>query len=63
MRCILLEKRTEGRLDQVRLYDDFYTHYVEQDGETSMRNITYAKVGKTKQECLQAYQEEGFGEV
>jgi hypothetical protein len=60
---ITLERRTAGKLEIVSLYDDIYTHYTEEEGKTSTCSQTYERIGLTKQQCLVAYQEEGFGEV
>lgn len=60
---IVLERRADGKLEIVSLYDEIYTHYTEEDGKTTSCSQTYERAGLTKQQCLVAYQEQGFGEA
>lgn len=61
MTHLTLERRIEGRIEQVMFYEEFYTHYTEEEGRTTTCNQTYVKIGKTKEECIKAYETEGFG--
>lgn len=63
MKPLVLELRTTGRFEQVMFYDEFFTHYTEEEGNNIFRTQTYDKAGRTKEQCIIAYQEEGFGEA
>ena len=63
MKPCILELRSEGKFEQVLFYDEFFTHYTEEEGSNVSRTQTYEKIGRTKGQCILAYQNEGFGEV
>ena len=63
MKAMILELRTPGKFEQIRLYDSIYTHYTEEDGVVGSRTVEYGKAGLTREQCLRAYQEIGFEEV
>lgn len=63
MKPYLLEKREGDKYEQIQFFDEFYTHYTEEPGSTGTRTKTYDKAGTTREECIIAYQEEGYGEA
>ena len=61
--CVILEKRSEGRIEKIQFFDDFFSHYTEENGLTNLRSSTYERANTTKLDCIEAYRLEGFREV
>ena len=59
----LLERRTSDKYEQIKLFDDFVSHYAEGDGWTKTVTNSYVKLGVSRSKCAQQYLDQGFMEV
>ena len=63
MKYILLERRSDNTYEQIKLFEDFISHYTEGDGFTKTVTETYMRMGVGKEDCLRQYIKQGYTEV